>query len=47
MIPRAAALWLLPRYAGGSLPSPLARLVKSAIDQDVEVATAYAAVLFD
>ena len=43
MIPRAAALWLLPRYAGGSLPSPLARLVKSAIDQDVEVATAYAA----
>lgn len=43
MIPRAAALWLLPRYAGGSLPSPLARLVKSAIDTDTDVATAYAA----
>lgn len=43
MIPRAAALWLLPRYAGGTLPSVLAGLVKRAIDTDVDVATAYAA----
>ena len=43
MIPRAAALWLLPRYAGGTLPSVLAGLVKSAIDTDVDVAAAYAA----
>lgn len=43
MIPRSIALWLLPRYANGSLPGPLARAVAAAVDVDVDVAVAYRA----
>lgn len=43
MLQKTAALWLLPRYAGGGLPAPVARFVRRAIDSDVEVAAAFAA----
>jgi hypothetical protein len=43
MMPRSLALWLLPRYANGSLPGPVARAVAAAIDVDVDVAVAYRA----
>jgi hypothetical protein len=38
---RALALWLLPRYAAGQLPRPLARFVRRALDTDDEVAVRY------
>jgi hypothetical protein len=40
---RTLAAWLLPRYAAGHLPRALARFVRRAVENDVELAARYEA----
>lgn len=41
MLPRALALWLLPRYVAGALPQALGRLVRARLDDDLDLQAAY------